>query len=452
MVTREGFQTVNANGFMSLGLRGGASQAVFPSTMFLPGADLTTLQENIDRIIDGLTQWEPATRETARLKTPKLTVTGNGLDDAVIRMNKLFLKNLWSDGLPILPATEERVNWLLSGTAFPRDRAIARILPRGGIATVESVAVFLAMAGGRPEYMPVLIASIEAITHPGFKHERMQATTNSGHPAVIVSGPIAKQIRLSSGYGCLGPDPRYPAGGVIGRAIRLLLLVMGGSIPGTGSMSLYGGPARYTGLVFAEDEDGLPPGWPSLSVDRGFSRGDNIVTAHSVSSTVNIVNGYAETAEKLALSNLDACAEYLGVTTGVYVSGAFSPDGTPGILLLTRATALMMAEAGWSKEKIRTYLWEKTKRPDSPLLRDLLDKNIEKAYLRREHAQIPMPIAHGAKNIMVVIAGGDNASHSYWLQTSNTYRSISAEIRLPNSARWDKLLAQAEEEMGSPPG
>jgi len=89
--------------------------------------------------------------------------------------------------------------------------------------------------------MPVLAAAIEAIVVPEGRHRWWNATTGDTHPVVIVNGPIAKQIRLNSGYGCLGPDPLHPAGGMIGRAIRFLLMNVGGAIPGSGTMALYGG-------------------------------------------------------------------------------------------------------------------------------------------------------------------------------------------------------------------
>ena len=199
----------------------------FPLDMFLVGSDLTPLRENIDKIIYGLTKWSPKTKEKGLVKPSKVKVQGKDYQEAVANMNLLFLKNLWSDGLPLLPATEERLNWIMTGTDFSRDKVIGKILPRGGIATVETIAASLAMAGGRPEYLSVLIAAMDAILDPQFFHQHMNSTTCSTYAAVIVNGPAAKQIRLNSGYGCLGPSSKYPAGATIGRAIRLILLNLG---------------------------------------------------------------------------------------------------------------------------------------------------------------------------------------------------------------------------------
>ena len=117
-----------------------------------------------------------------------VSVTGKNYEEAVTKANHLFLRNMWSDGLPILPPTEKRVNWILTGTSLPRDKAVGKILPAGGIATAETLAVNLAMAGGRPEYLPVLIAAVEAMVQPEFYHHFVNATTGNPFPLVVVNG------------------------------------------------------------------------------------------------------------------------------------------------------------------------------------------------------------------------------------------------------------------------
>ena len=157
--------------------------------------------------------------------------------------------NLWSDGLPIWPATPERVDWILLGTDRPRTEVLGKFLPRGAIATVEFCAIALAMAGGRPEYLPVLLAAVEAFLDPLSDSEHMQADSAGAFPVIIVNGPIARDIRLNSTFGCLGPDPQRPAGGSIGRALRLMQQNLGGALPGVGAMAMWGA-MRYTNAVF----------------------------------------------------------------------------------------------------------------------------------------------------------------------------------------------------------
>jgi hypothetical protein len=169
-----------------------------------------------------------------------LSVEGASYEDALNKANQLLLTNLWGDGLPLWPATRERVDWILRGAAFPRAHVIGKFPPRGGVTTVETCAVALAMAGGRPEYLPVLIAAVEAFLDPESNSEQLQATSGGPFPVVIVNGPIAKAIRLNSGFGCLGPDPQRPAGASIGRALRLLQQNVGGALPGIGTMAIFG--------------------------------------------------------------------------------------------------------------------------------------------------------------------------------------------------------------------
>ena len=108
--------------------------------------------------------------------------------------------------------------------------------------------------------------------------------------AAVVNGPIGNQIRLNAGYGCLGPDPHHPAGACIGRAVRLTQQNVGQAIPGSGSMAVYGGPMKFTNVVFAEDEEGLPEGWEPLSVERGFVKGNNVITIHTIATSTNITS------------------------------------------------------------------------------------------------------------------------------------------------------------------
>ena len=175
--------------------------------MFVPGSDLAPIKENVDKVIYGLTKWQPKLKVKKVEAPEKIRVEGEDYEAALTGMNSLFLKELWSDGLPLLPPTEQRVKWILTGTDLAPATEIGKILPWGRIATVETLAVNLAMAGGRPEYLPVLIAAFEAIVDPVVQHQNFNSTTCSVYPAVIVNGPMAKQIRLASGYGCLGPNP-----------------------------------------------------------------------------------------------------------------------------------------------------------------------------------------------------------------------------------------------------
>ena len=144
------------------------------------------------------------------------------------------------------------------------------------------------MAGGRPEYLPVLIAAVEAFLDPLSDSEHMQADSAGAFPVIIVNGPIAKQIRLNTNFGCLGPDPQHPAGASIGRALRLMQQNLGGAVPGVGAMAMWGA-MRYTNAVFGEDEASLPEGWlPHASERHGFPTGTNSVSLLWATGVTNI--------------------------------------------------------------------------------------------------------------------------------------------------------------------
>lgn len=435
IVTRAGFSRVVANAFAGLGFPTDAPTIFeFPTRMFLPGSDLTPLRENIDKIIYGLTKWEPTNKQRV-YRPPKARVTGRDYDEAVAKANDLFLRNLWGDGLPIRPPTREAVDRILTGTDLPRHQVVAKILPRGGIVTVEEIAVNLAMAGGRPEYLPTLIAAVEAMADPRFHHERMNSTTCSVWPGAVVNGPAARQIRLNSGYGCLGPDPRHPAGAAIGRALRLLIITAGGAVPGSGTMSIFGGPGRYTSDVFAEDEEASP--WAPLHVERGFPKESNVVTLVAIGGANN-VNGVRTTTPDAALQTLVSTAAYMRHSGNWVDSYEF-----PGLLLLPRNAAGPIQELGWTKEKIKEFLWEHSKVPLSDL-----------GHYAREvpkGSTDPCPLTSKPENFMIVVAGGDQSGHAYWMQAgySGDFRPISKEIKLP--ANWNHLIKQAEQDLGPPP-
>ncbi|MBI3040610.1 MAG: hypothetical protein HYY80_03020 [Chloroflexi bacterium] len=427
VVTREGFSRVVANSFAGVGLPAEASQAIYPVNMFVPGSDLAPIEGKMDELIAGLTKWEPKIEAKRVATPPKVRVEFKEHEEAVASVNRLFLRNMWSDGLPIMPPTEKLVSWLLTGSDLSPDKVVIKILPRGGIATVKTVAINLGMAGGRPEYMPVLIAALEAIGKPQFRHELMNSTTCAVYPAVMINGPIAKQIRLGSGYGCLGPDPLHPAGASIGRAIRLLLQDAGGAIPGTGTMSIYGGPARYTNIVFAEDDDGLPSNWQTLSVEQGFPAGSNTVTAYAVSSTTNVPGGEVGNKDS-ALASLNRAAATMAAPNGNYWIYPYNPEGAAGILLMASGTAEGLSRLGWSKEAVKAYLWENSKIPASKL-----GPQVSAWWIPRERImQDPMPISTSPKGVKIVVAGGLQSGHMMWLQVGCCPEQLtSAGIKLP---------------------
>jgi hypothetical protein len=402
-------------------------------------------REIMDDIIAGLTKWKPKVKEKKVIMPERIvTVDGANYESAVAKMNELFLMNRWSDGLPLLPATEERVEWLLRGTARKFDEVVGEVGPRDGFATVEVIGTAAAMAGARPEYMPVIIAAVEAMTKPEFRLAELQATTNPVAPEVIVNGPIAKQIGINSMEGCLGPSSEYPAGASIGRAIRLILQNVGGAIPGVTDMATAGQPGKYTGLVHAEAEEELPPAWKPLNIERGFAPGTNTVTVMGVGGTTNIF-GACPTHHGPSQMCLLKLARYIGVPDENY----YLSDGDLGILLIPTFNAQQWAAEGWSKEDIKKALFEKARLTVSDIdtfiaRRDMNTLLRRKPWLKPFVEDRPLdalvPLTSNPEHIIIVVAGG--MYHTQWHQCGHGgYKATTIEIELP--ANWEELLKEA---------
>jgi hypothetical protein len=434
------------NAISGLGLAPDAAMITFPIDMFLPGSNIDGITARKQEFYDALTQWQSSHTKVAAV--PMLKVQGDSYEDALDKANHLAITNLWGDGLPLLPATRARVNRMLSGTPLPRGYVIGKFPPRGGITTVETCAVSLAMAGGRPEYLPVLIAAVEAFLHPETSAEQLQAASGSAFPVVVVNGPIAKQIRLNSGFGCLGPDPQQPAGASIGRALRLIQQNVGGALPGIGAMANYGG-MRNVNLVFAEDEGNLPEGWPTHAMERhGFARGVNSVSVFFSNGATNTRRRGAkkETPEEDATQGMHRLADFMRVPNYTTLGGY--EKGTPGAILIPGVVANNMAKLGWTKPRMREFFFEHARIPQSEIKRNggTAWIEIDANPITRESLQLdPWPITHKAENFIVLVCGGGHPTNSFWLQGYSP-RVIGKEIRVPES--FEDLLTQADRDLG----
>ncbi len=433
------------NAVSGLGVAPDVAMVTFPIENFLPDADLAPLKIRKQEFYDGLTR--AVAKPVPAASSAMLSVEGTSYEDALGKANNLFIARLWGDGLPLWPATRERVDWMLRGTPLPRTHVIGKFPPRGGIATVEACAVALAMTGGRPEYLPVLIAAVDAFLDPSLRSELQQATSGAPFPVVVVNGPIGKQIRLNSSFGCLGPDPQYPAGASIGRALRQMQQNLGGAIPGIGTMAPWGSN-RYTNAVFAEDEEGLPAGWlPHATERHGFAEGSNSVSLFFATGANNIKRRGAkkETKEEDAVQGLHRMAGFLAVPHYHYLAGY--EQGTPGAMLLTRVVADSLASLGWTKQKIREFLVENSRIPQEQIRRTGGRAWMEIAPDQPGRDSInldPWPITAKPENLILIVAGGGHPTHSFWMQGSSP-SVVGRLMRVPET--FDGLLAEAERDL-----
>jgi hypothetical protein len=248
----------------------------------------------------------------------------------------------WTDGLPVVPPTAARVLRMLDGTHRAPDEVVAVVPPDLVPATVEKVAINAVMAGCRPEYLPVVLAAVEAACSDSFNMHGLLATTYFSGPVVVVNGPIAAQIGMNSGVNCLGQGNR--ANATIGRALQLVVRNVGGGVPGGVDRAAFGNPGKYT-FCFAEDEVGSP--WEPLSVERGFARGTSTVSLFAGHGPSAIVDQISRTPESLART-FAAKLRAVSHPKLVLAMGA--------MLVVSPEHARVFAEAGWSKARLRAEL------------------------------------------------------------------------------------------------
>ena len=213
---------------------------------------------------------------------------------------EFFFDKPWSDGLPVVTPTEERIGRMLGGTRRDPDERIGEVPPAREMASVRSVAVHAVMAGCLPEYLPVILAGLEAIMEEPFNIGGIQGTMHAVSPLMIVNGPYAKEIGIHGGLGCFGPG--FRANATIGRSIRLILLNLGGGIPGVTSMSTFSQPSRFT-FCIAENEAQSP--WEPLSATLGFGPDENTVTLAAVENPQLVFDDTSNDADRLLIAIAD---------------------------------------------------------------------------------------------------------------------------------------------------
>ena len=370
------------------------------------------------------------TMKDAGISKPPLAGQSTGLrvemiltDDPYPATNKLFYQRGWTDGLPIIPPTSEKVAAMLKGTDLPSSQVVATIDPMGGQATVEKIAVNAVMAGCRPEYMPVLIAAVEAIADPAFDLRGVGTTTNPDVTLLIINGPIAGQLGINSGSNALGRG--WEANATIGRALHLIEQNVGGSWPGVSDVSSLGQPGDYS-MMLAENEAANP--WEPLHVEHGFAKDANVVTIVSAEGMQRVLD-------------IGVTGEGFLGRVADYVSGREIVN-RPMLLILTPFTAQKLRTAGYTKESIRKYINDHAR---VPLKR-------YKAKFAAAGAEIGGTVPASATpdpdgmvqvpfidQLLIMVAGGIGEKDEL---IPNWSRSVSRQIKLPSN--WNELLQKAK--------
>lgn len=261
----------------------------------------------------------------------------------------------WSDGLPLVPPTPERVMTMLDATQREGSEIIATVPPDLAPCSVEKAAINAVMAGCAPEHFPIVLSSLEAVCNDRFNMHGVLATTMPVAPVLIVNGPIRKRAGMNSGINVFGQGNR--ANSTIGRALQLIVRNIGGGRPGEVDRATHGNPGKL-GLAFAEDEEGSP--WTPLSSDFGVEAGRSAVTAFCAEGPRCVVDQLARDPESLARS-FAACLRTVHHPKLIYVFDA--------LLAVGPEHSRVFRDAGWTKAQLIERLHELLALPMEELVR-----------------------------------------------------------------------------------
>jgi hypothetical protein len=314
----------------------------------------------------------------------------------------------WTDGLPVVPATAETVQRFLAAAGRAPGEVVLREATRRRTITAEKVAINAVLAGCRPEYMPVLLAALEAMADPAFTLHGAITSTGGSATLVVVNGPIRHRLGLNAGGNVFGPGCR--ANATIGRAIRLITLNCLGAQPGLLDRSTQGHPGKYSYCI-AELEEESP--WEPLHVTRGCAPGSSAVTVFAAEGPHNVLSHYGETAEAIVVALADTMA----------CLGSFSP-GESFVVLAPEHVAIL-ARDGWTKPRLREALYARAQRTRADLKRGgklagAVEPGDETAWVHR---------GLGPEDVHLVVAGGGAGGHSAFIPSWSRARNSLAVTR-----------------------
>ena len=367
-------------------------------------------------------------------------------------VNACFMKQEWSDGLPVVPPTREKVERFLRFTDRGPGEVLGRMLPDNREATIWSIAVNGVMAGCRPEYMPILIALIKAMVDPEYGVEH-SGSTPGGETLIILNGPLVKRLGFNYTQGVIrdGFQPNTS----IGRFWRLYLRNVAGFLLHKNDKATFGNTWR---VVLAENEDVLAKiGWPRVSSEMGCEAPAGAVTIARYTGGNLIASVSGSTPEQLMPYLADAVVRQISwqimFTVGMG-NGTLRP-----LVLLSPIIAETIARAGWSKADVRQYLFEHARIPAWQFERILRDWNFKPIWNLAEQVEqgnAPrvfsesddpnrlVPLVNRPENYMIAVTGDPLRTNAYVFAHNGVLGyTVTKGIELPK--RWDVLLQETEQ-------
>jgi hypothetical protein len=305
-------------------------------------------------------------------------------------------ENNWTDGLPVIPPTRGAIERIIDYLRRDPKEVVGIIPPRNGVATIEKVAINCVMAGCKPEYVPVVIAAVEAMLEERFNLNGVQTTTHSCAPLVMVSGPVVERLGFATKEGVFGHGCRASA--AIGRAVRLILWNGGGGYPGDPCKTTHGHPGYFSYCV-AEDREFNP--WEPMHVEYGYAPDDDVVTvtAATAPATVGSGAGYSPAEDVLFV-----------LADSISTLGSNNVSGGDMVLALGPMTAKNLANAGMSRAQVKSELMRLATRS----VRDMKRKRgISSAHPMHwskvadpDDDDARVPFIRSAENLVLMVTGG----------------------------------------------
>jgi hypothetical protein len=372
----------------------------------------------IDDIIGALTR--PLTDEE-KSPTPMKEEKSTGVifKGDLEEINRFYYQRGWTDGLPIIPPTEEAVAEMMTGTDLSPDHVVAKIVPRMGKATVRKIAVNAVMAGALPTYMPILIAATEALADYKARFDMYEVSTGSWAPFWMVNGPVRNDVMVNCSTGSLSPGDI--ANAAIGRTMGLIVKNIGGARKAIEDMGVIGNPGKYT-MVIGEHEEESP--WEPFHVERGYKKEDSTVAVY-------FPNNFYQTIP------MQTNAKGIADTLVNMLHG-----GGMVAYVLIPSHAKILAEEGWTKRKLKEYIAEHalTNRvigaPARPPGQDITAQISEPRRLIPDLANLVIFVAGGPGAFMAVLTAVGGVGNMSTFETDFVLKKID----LPDN--WSNLVAK----------
>jgi len=387
-----------------------------------------------DDIIKAATQWQPSKANAAKQMPPyparTFKFTGTYAD-----VNKMFAQRKWSLSLPIVPPTKEKVDEMLKGTKRDPSEVVWVVPPRNGMLTVELVATLGVMAGAKPEHMPLLLATVEAMKQPEAAWRGTSTTTAATCPLFIISGPIVQKLKLNAGTGTAGGE--NPVTNALGYFVNLVGDVVGGSVPPSYDKSTHGSSFDLIANVICEDFKGTP--WKqSFAEEQGFTRDDSIVTISTSYLPNANVDHDSTTSEDLLntfSSGIAGAASGIGSCLTVNRRDPKSPydralsqwnnQVTYALLVVCPEHAQTLIKDMKTKDAIKAYLVKNIVLPYKFYTKGICQPPKE---FGPYDANTLIPRFTQPDSIKIVVSGGAGKQSQFWVPFPQVWKPVSVKI------------------------